>query len=239
VRVLACQLSKMPHDTATVDDLRRQGKWADLYQINVAIDASFAAANLSGTDAATAELVQDYLALHLCIRDFPPNRPTALRLLSIQPGFCLACADAACLGNRVLAVDDGYEVVFEHHKTRARTQAPIRLRVAGSTATAKLLSDYISTRRSLLVKTDTQALFLSRRGDAFTESSFSDYMPRLLSNLGLGHLSYTTVRPGGVALKFSRFSLLTAASHRRRRGRRIRGTRRNRRCVLSWQMLCP
>jgi hypothetical protein len=121
----------MPHDTATVDDLRRQGKWADLYQINVAIDASFAAANLSGTDAATAELVQDYLALHLCIRDFPPNRPTALRLLSIQPGFCLACADAACLGNRVLAVDDGYEVVFEHHKTRARTQAPIRLRVAG------------------------------------------------------------------------------------------------------------
>lgn len=197
MRVLAKQLYNIPQAVATVDDLRDQGKWADLYQINAAIDTAFAAATFEGNDAATAERVQDQLALHMCVRELPPNRPTALRLLQIPgatPGSCLACADPACKGNRVDDLGDGsFRVVFEHHKTRTRIQEAIRIPVAANTVTAVLLHDYVQRRRPLLVKTDTRALFLNKRGDAFSEYSFGEYVPRLLNQLGLGSLSYTTV----------------------------------------------
>jgi hypothetical protein len=90
--------------------------------------------------------------------------------------------------------DGSFRVVFEHHKTRTRIQEAIRIPVAADTVTATLLHDYVQRRRPLLVKTDTRALFLNKRGDAFSEYSFGEYVPRLLNQLGLGSLSYTTVR---------------------------------------------
>jgi hypothetical protein len=53
----------------------------------------------------------------------------------------------------------------------------------------------MSWGRQLLVHTDTDAMFVSHRGDAFqSEGSFSAYLPRVLFAMNLGHLSFTMLR---------------------------------------------
>lgn len=236
MRSLATQLSKIPTATPTVDDLRAAGRWAELFEISAAIDSAFAAANFSAGDQLAAATLADFLVLHMVIRELPPNRPTALRLLtipSVQP-TCSACQDAACRGNRLEDAGSGaYRIVLEHHKTRRITREAIRVDVPASTTTSKLLTDYLARRRALLLKTDTDALFISpRTGDAYSERAFGDWVPRLLAELGLGHLSFTSVR-ALAPLALARLPLAhdrrPAAPHCRRRCCRIRWPRRYRR----------
>ena len=179
-----------------MEDLRAAGRWCDLFSISSAIDTAFAACDFSGGDVATAQLVQDYLALHIAIRELPPARPTALRLLSIPGGNgCSACDRPGCLGNRVVEEQGAYTLVFEHHKTRRRRDEAITVAIPAGSTTATLLTDFLGRRRAQLTKSDTTALFIGRDGEAISESAFAAYVPRLLRNLGCGSISYTAVRP--------------------------------------------
>jgi hypothetical protein len=194
-RIFAKQLSSIPKEVVTVEDLRAAGRWCDLYTISQAIDAAFAACDFTGGDVATAQRVQDYLALHIAIRELPPARPTALRLLSIGGPCSAACDRPGCLGNRLVSKDGGaYSLVFEHHKTRSTRDEAISVAIPAGSTTATLLHDFIGRRRAQLLKTDTYALFIGQNGDAISEAAFSAYVPRLLRNLGLGCISYTAVR---------------------------------------------
>ena len=195
VRVLATQLERVPRAAVTTDELRAAGKWAELVEIFGAIDRAAASADLSPMDAPTARLAHDLLMMHICLREVPPNRPGALRILTVPGGAaCLRCSDAECKGNRLeLARDGATTIIIAHHKTE-KSRTNIIIKVPKESCTQTLVDAYLA-RRHLLLTTDTSSLFLNTRGDGFaSDSSFAAYLPRLLAELGLGRLSFTTAR---------------------------------------------
>lgn len=186
-------------ERVTVDDLRRQRRWCDLFEITGAIDSAYAAADFTDQTADVAADCLRFLLLHMTIRELPPNRPAALRTLLLPgcpAGSCLRCGHATCKGNRIELHEGAYKVLLLHHKTSNKLGTSIIIAIPPASVTHQLLTDYIARRRRLLVKTNTLALFVNpRTGDAFGEKAFADYVPNLLQQMGLGKLSYTTVRP--------------------------------------------
>jgi hypothetical protein len=123
--------------------------------------------------------------------DNPPQRPGCLRVVKC-PGALdgCDCGIDGCKGNHWV----GSRLVLVHHKTQ-RSRDPITVNFPAGTLSAALLEHHMSWGWRLLVVTDTNALFVSHRGDAFrTDSSFGAYLPRVLQELLGSHLSFTMLR---------------------------------------------
>lgn len=172
-------------------------EWAELSEIVAVIDAEVAAVRAALVDEprspALAMRVQDALLACVALRDLPPQRPTSLRRVSVEgTPRCLDpdCAAEGCLGNRL----HGRTLILVHTKT-ARSRGTIRLEVADGTAAAELLQQHLAWGRAVLVGTgDCAALFVGRRGGAFSETAFNKRLTTCLCRWGLGaRITHTRV----------------------------------------------
>lgn len=198
VRRLSSQLARIVKPTTTIADLTAAGRWMEH---NALLDALREQANTLVADvsdsanhtAVFARRVHDMLLAAITVLDAPPNRPGCLRIIKVPCSTSpCGCSQADCLGNHWA----GNTLVLVHHKTQ-RSRDPVTIAFPPETTTARLLSSYVDWARPLLIRRDTDALFLSLRGAAFeSDSGFGAYLPSRLQGLGLPKLSFTTVRHG-------------------------------------------
>lgn len=191
-------------------------EWAELSEIVAVIDAEVAAVRAALVaephSPALATRVQDALLACVALRDLPPQRPTSLRRVSVEgTPRCLDpdCAAEGCLGNRL----HGRTLILVHTKT-ARSRGTIRLEVADGTAAAELLQQHLAWARAVLVGAgDCAALFVGRRGGAFSETAFNKRLTTCLCRWGLGaRITHTRVSQRRGRGRARRHALPRAAS---------------------------
>ena len=187
-------------------------EWADLAAIIAVIDAEVAAVLAAVVDAfadddarhepppGLAARLQDALLACVAVRDLPPQRPSSLRRVSVAGAArCSdsACALPGCLGNRL----DGRTLVLPHTKT-ARSRGTVRLEVPPDSSTDTLLTHHLTWGRAALLKGgDSDALFVSPHGAAYSEAGFNARLTTCLRKWGLSaRITHCKVRlrEGGV-----------------------------------------
>lgn len=189
VRLLCNQLRAMRVRRTSIADLRTAGKYCDLAELWLYIDQQVAAIDLTVHTPDNARRVHDALMLLLCLREHPVARPDCMRWL-LTPGAaqpCAQCSVPGCPGNAW----NGNVATFVHFKTAA-SHGEHRIEVKAGSKTALFSEAYQTWARALLLKEDTNYMFLTTKGRAFkTAGSWALYLPRLLSSCA--QLTWTKV----------------------------------------------
>ena len=194
LRRLNSQLLAIPAAVKpTTEELTRAGQFCELGPLWAHIDQIYDALDFSDKSAAAARKVHDSLMLSLCLRESPVTRPSCMWRVR-TPGSDKSCDFPGCKrpGCRGNSFRDGWSVLEIAHFKTDKSHALYTIRIDPAGRTARLMSEYMTWGRALLLRGEeaTDSLWISNAGRPFgTSKTFATYLPGLLK--GCAQLTWT------------------------------------------------